>query len=94
MIDGDAYRIKVNNGKCYHGSHCSCRALARAMGIPESSIDFNYCRNVLQKHWRVNCDHLPVVIRARPNIQLPPHDSDDPVQLALIANAEQGSDDA
>ena len=73
---------------CHHGSRCSCRALARAMGLPESSIDFNYCRQVLQKHWRMSCDHLPIIVAPAPSIQVPPHDSRDPVQVLLIANAD------
>ena len=63
------------------------------MGLPDSSIDFNYCRQVLQKHWRMSCDHLPAVVTAKPSIHVPRHDSSDPVQVLLIANADLGDDD-
>lgn len=78
---------------CHHGSHCSCRALARALGLAESAIDFNYCRNVLQKHWRMSCDHLPLTLETRQTLQVPPHDTDDPVHMILLANIEHGSDE-
>ena len=78
---------------CHHGSRCSCRALARAMGVPESGVDFNYCRRVLQKHWRMSCDHLPQLVTSKPNIHVPPHDSSDPVHMLLIANADRDADD-
>lgn len=83
----------ADSAACHHGSRCSCRAFARALGLAESAIDFNYCRNVLQKHWGMSCDHLPAVATPRPNIQVPPHDSHDPVQMLLIANAARGGDE-
>lgn len=40
-----------------HGDHCDCQVLALAVGAPVSAVDYNYCRNVLQRHWRVVCRH-------------------------------------
>jgi len=70
-----------------HGEHCDCLALARAVGVPSSSIDYRYCRNVLQKHWRVRCNHgcgpHPPIETPR----LPRVDIREPLQAALVANA-------
>ena len=40
-----------------HGNHCSCRFLARAVGCDPKTIRFDYCRHVLMKRWRVECNH-------------------------------------
>lgn len=87
---GESERLWISGpAACEHGSRCSCRALARAIGVPESAIDFNYCRRVLQNHWRMNCDHLPPLAARAPVLSVPPHDSHDPVQVLLIVNADR-----
>ncbi len=75
-----------------HGSHCSCRLLAAAAGADPSAIDYALCRGVLQKRWRMTCDHIPQVRRNKVTPRLPLHDSRDPVHLLLIANADIPSD--
>lgn len=75
-----------------HGEYCSCRALAAATGVKPSSIDYAFCRSVLQKRWRINCDHVPHMSRAKVTREPPPHDSRDPLHALLIANANISSD--
>lgn len=70
-----------------HGDHCDCLALARAVGAPSSSIDYCYCRNVLQKHWRLSCNHGCGSHPEAATPHLPHLDIHDPVQAALLANA-------
>lgn len=72
---------------CEHGTHCSCRLLTMATGADSSAIDYNFCRTVLQKRWRMECDHVPHVSRPRATPKLPPYDSRDPIHALLIANA-------
>ena len=74
--------------ECRHGTHCSCRLLAAATGAECTSIDYGFCRAVLQKRWRMTCDHLAAEPRALAPISVPPHDSRDPVQAILVANAD------
>ena len=71
-----------------HGEHCSCRLLAAATGTEPSSIDYTYCRRVLQRRWRIVCDHIPTVVRRKATRRLPPHNSRDPLHALLIANAD------
>lgn len=40
-----------------HGSRCSCRLLAEAIGCNPKTIRFTYCQAVLWKHWAVECNH-------------------------------------
>ena len=40
-----------------HGEHCDCVILAAAVGARPESISCHYCRDVLQKHWRIACRH-------------------------------------
>ena len=75
-----------------HGSRCSCRVLATIAGGDASIIDYGYCRLVLQKRWRMRCDHVPEARRAKTTPRLPPHDANDPVHALLIANADCSSD--
>ena len=73
-----------------HGDFCDCMLLARAVGAPPSTVDLNYCQHVLQKHWRLRCNHGG---RARPPRVTPwlPHlDVHDPVHAALLANVPPG----
>ena len=75
-----------------HGSHCSCRVLATIAGGDPSIIDYGYCRQVLQKRWRMRCDHIPEVHREKTTPRLPVHDAHDPLHALLIANADLASD--
>ena len=40
-----------------HGNRCSCKLLAEAVGCDPNTIQFEYCRSVLMKHWRLECNH-------------------------------------
>jgi hypothetical protein len=40
-----------------HGNRCTCKLLAEAMGFNAKTIRFEYCREVLMKHWRLECNH-------------------------------------
>ena len=40
-----------------HGSRCSCKALEDAVGAKHGTISCAYCRSVLQKRWRMTCNH-------------------------------------
>ena len=71
-----------------HGAHCSCRMLTAAMQIESSALDYTFCRLILQKHWRMTCDHVPHVARAKVTPQLTPRDARDPIQALLIANVD------
>ena len=71
-----------------HGSHCSCRLLAAATGADSSVISYAYCHSILQKRWRMTCDHIPHVARKKLTPVLPSRDSHDPLQVLLIANAD------
>lgn len=75
-----------------HGEHCSCRALAAATCVKPSSIDYAYCHLVLQRKWRITCDHIPHVSPGKVTREPPPHDSRDPLHALLIANADILSD--
>ena len=72
---------------CEHGDRCDCMLLARAVGVGPDAIDLSYCRQVLQKHWALRCNHgnrAPPPKRTR---ELPQHDPSDPVQVVLVSNA-------
>jgi hypothetical protein len=75
-----------------HGTHCSCRLLAAAAGADSSAIDYALCHNILQKRWRMTCDHVPEVHRPKVTPEPPPHDPQDPLQAILIANADLSSE--
>lgn len=40
-----------------HGGRCDCELLAGATHVGPSVISFDYCRRVLQVHWRMTCRH-------------------------------------
>lgn len=84
------YSVFVPAGRLaqIHGSHCSCRLLAAAAGADSSVIDYALCHEILQKRWRMTCDHIPDAPCIRATPELPPHDSHDPLQAILIANAD------
>ena len=69
-----------------HGDLCSCRILAQAVGAPPSAVDFAYCHQVLQRHWRLRCNHGGREPAPPATPQLPPLDLHDPVQAAILAN--------
>ena len=71
-----------------HGSHCSCALLTEAIGADPSAIDYTFCRNILQKRWRMTCDHIPEAPRIKMTPEIPLHDSQDTLQVILIANAD------
>lgn len=75
-----------------HGDSCDCRALAIAAGAGPDAVDFQYCRQVLQKHWRVKCNHGRGVPGVRATPQIPKRDAGDPVQAILVANADSAPD--
>lgn len=70
-----------------HGDSCGCLLLARALGAPPSAVDLLYCRFVLQKHWRVTCNHGCGAAPPRVTLALPGLDAHDPVQAVLLANS-------
>lgn len=74
-----------------HGDSCDCVTLARAMGNGPETVDFMYCRQVLQKHWGVRCNHGGRVPEKRLSPQLPERDANDPVQAILVANVDLAS---
>jgi hypothetical protein len=74
-----------------HGSHCSCRLLAAAACADPSVIDYAFCRSVLQKRWRMTCNHIPVAPRVKTTREPPPHDPYEPLHALLIANADISS---
>lgn len=71
---------------CEHGDHCDCLLLARAVGAGPEAIDFNYCRQVLQKHWGLKCNHGARGSPPKRTPALPPYDASDPVQAVLVSN--------
>lgn len=40
-----------------HGNVCSCQLLSLAVTGKLDGCDYEYCRNVLQRHWKVRCNH-------------------------------------
>ena len=75
------------NWEIEHGSQCACLLLAAAVGAGPSAVNLSYCRFVLQKRWRVRCNHGGGIPATRATPELPPHDPTDAVQAILIANA-------
>ncbi len=69
-----------------HGDQCQCLLMASAVGALPSAVDVIYCRNVLQRHWRLTCNHGGKAAASRATPQLPPRDTQDPVQAVLMAN--------
>ena len=70
-----------------HGDRCDCMMLARAVGAGPQAVDFNYCRQVLQKHWRLKCNHGRRIPAERATPRLPQRDAGDHVQAILVVNA-------
>ena len=40
-----------------HGSHCSCKVLEVATKARPGSISCLFCKTILQKRWRMTCNH-------------------------------------
>lgn len=40
-----------------HGDQCECLILAAAVGAGREAVGCTYCQRVLQKHWRMHCNH-------------------------------------
>lgn len=40
-----------------HGSYCSCIVLEAATQVMPGTISYAFCTGVLQKRWRMTCDH-------------------------------------
>lgn len=40
-----------------HGTQCSCKLLAQAVGVDPHALSFGYCYRVLQKRWQITCTH-------------------------------------
>ena len=40
-----------------HGTRCSCKLLAEALHMDPRKLTYEFCRTVLQKHWRMTCRH-------------------------------------
>lgn len=72
---------------CDHGDCCGCMELARAVGATSNAVDLHYCRTVLQKHWRLKCNHGQRAPTERATPSLPLRDAGDPVQAILLVNA-------
>lgn len=71
-----------------HGSRCSCRLLADAVGCSAKAIRFTYCQAVLMKHWAIECNHNCHDEPAAPVRSVPWHDVGpiDPIKAILIRN--------
>lgn len=75
----------------HHDGMCECEELAQTMGVDPSTITFDFCLHVLQRHWRMTCRH------GATNEE--PHQSiatkwtgagpTDPVKAILISNAPE-----
>jgi hypothetical protein len=66
--------------------------LAAAAGADSSVIDYAFCRGIMQKRWRMTCDHIPDAPHIKVTPAPPPHDSHDPLHALLIANADVSAD--
>lgn len=71
-----------------HGDRCVCRTLALAVGCDPKLLSYNYCREVLQKRWIVECNHGCLAAALMANSELKWHDVGeiDPVKAILIMN--------
>ena len=74
-----------------HGGVCECEQLAAAMGCDPSTITFDFCVRVLQRHWRMTCRHgcvqdPPRVTIAQRWKEAGPTDA---VKAILISNAPE-----
>lgn len=87
LPDGEVTNIVDRWHDVEHGALCECVLLARAVGADASAVDLAYCRNVLQKHWRLKCNHGCGAAPTAVWPSLPHVDLHDPVQAALLANA-------
>lgn len=74
-----------------HGSRCSCRILAEAVGCEPEAIAFSFCQVVLKKRWIVECNHDCTDKAAAQKLSSKWHESApiDPVKAILIMNEEE-----
>lgn len=67
MYDDEWNDSRVGGGALHctrtipHGTHCDCRLLAEALPMDPRKLPYEYCRNVLQRRWRMTCRHGEVM---------------------------------
>lgn len=73
-----------------HGDRCTCRLLAAAVGGNPKALRFNYCRSILQRRWRLECNHgcTPVEPPLSTTDKWHGLGPIDPVKAVLIINEE------
>lgn len=73
-----------------HGDLCTCRLLAIAIGSNPKMLRFNYCKTVLQRRWRVECNHGCAPGERKPSTvaKWQGFGPIDPVKAVLIMNEE------
>jgi hypothetical protein len=49
-----------------HGTRCDCKLLAEALHMDSSNVSYEYCRNALQRRWRITCRHGELMPAANP----------------------------
>lgn len=74
-----------------HGGGCECELLAAALGCDPCAITFEFCRRVLQQHWKLTCRHGRPPEAAAPAIAQRWNDIGpaDAVKAILIRNAPE-----
>ncbi|GAB3758850.1 hypothetical protein GCM10028796_05140 [Ramlibacter monticola] len=89
MMMRDPYQVQRGT----HGGHCECEQLAAALGCDPSTISFDFCLRVLQRHWRINCRHGSTEDAPRRSIAQHWKDAGptDAVKAILISNAPEES---
>lgn len=56
-MDSEVFLLLAGRSNNWHGDRCACRLLAAAVGCKPAAIPFEYCRTVLMKRWRLECNH-------------------------------------
>ena len=72
-----------------HGTQCSCKLLAQAVGVDPHALSFDYCYRVLQKRWHMTCTHgepTSTVMTTRLGERWSHVGRIDPVQAILMSN--------
>lgn len=71
-----------------HGDRCVCRTLALAVGSNPKQLRYNYCLQVLQRRWVVECNHGCLAGSPVTDSEMKWHDVGqiDPVKAILIMN--------
>ena len=71
-----------------HGGHCECEQLAAALRCDPRTISFDFCLRVLQRHWRIHCNHGCAESRSPPSVaRWKDAGRADAVKAILISNA-------